>query len=366
MKTKELKYNKAWDNKLKRYVLPSEVNEAERHDKNRYFSEKFDDNEDKGDVLTLHKQSKTCKSKNGKEFTRKAHFSAIGKNTKEYRERTSKLIKAQESLVHKLCKDVINDIKYIRVPEVKANIMGTEYTILHNQLINIQLKSIEKKDKQSGRIPDAIVTADILGNKQEIYIEFLYAHEVDEQKRKSLEYFNKNCLEVNLYDLRDNLEESEKSLRLKIKKLIENECYWVTNSVKLYCEKEALAEYVLEFSKSNNILRDTLYYDEKDSTVEFWNYHRLFLFKDSIQGIDETHPCYFRPRSEIEYTQEDKCKNIGDCAKCNNCVWISNYSSKDTYNTKIYCKKNGDKKRVNPFDLVQKVISKAIEMASIQ
>lgn len=359
-----LKYNKAWDVKLKRYVTPSEVNEAERHDRNRYFSEQFNEYEDKGEVLTLHRKSKTFKNKNNIEITRQAHFSAIGKNTKEYREKTAKLIERQESLVHKLCKEIIKDIKYIKVPEIKANIMGEDYTILHEQLIKVEFKSAETKDKESGRIPDAIVVADIFGTKQEIYIEFLYSHEVDERKRKLFEYFNKNCLEVNMYHLRDNLEESEKSLKLKIKKLIENNCYWVTNSVKLFAEKDALNEYVLEFSKEN-ILSDTLHKDRKKYTDTEWLKVRLFLFKDQIKGIDKTHPCYFIPEKNISYSESQKCTNIGDCAKCNNCVFISNYSSSNTSEVKIYCKRNGDKKRVNPINFTQKIINRAIELATI-
>ena len=335
----KLTYEKAWDNKLKRFVTPSEVTDAERHDRNRYFSKQFDDSTDDnaaGEVLTLHKESKKFKNKNGTEIIRCKHFAAIGKNTKEYRERTAKLIKRQESLVHKLCKEVIKDIKYIKIPEVKACIMDAEYTVLNSQIIEINLKSIETKDKESGRIPDAIVIADILGSKQELYIEFLYAHEVDEQKRKSFEYFKKNCLEVNMYHLRDNLEDSEKVLKTKIKSLIENNCYWITNSVKLYAEKEALHEYAIEFNKTN-ILRDTLWYkrDEFENYSD-WLKYRLFIFKNTIPNIDNTHPCYFVEDTDVKYTQEEKCTNIGDCVKCNNCIWISNYSNDSTYDFYLF------------------------------
>jgi hypothetical protein len=109
------KYERAWDNKLKRKVTPDEVSKAEAHDRNRYFSEQFNDDEDKGEVLTLHKDSKTYKSKLGKDVTRRRHFTSIGKNTVEYRRRTEELSNKQESIVHKLCKEVIKDIKFIKV-----------------------------------------------------------------------------------------------------------------------------------------------------------------------------------------------------------------------------------------------------------
>lgn len=359
-----LKYTQVWDNKLKKYITPSEVNEAEAHDRNRYFSEKFNDNENKGDVLTFHKESKPFKRSKGGDTVISAHFSKIADNTKAYRETTAKQIKHQESLVHKLCKEVIKEIKYIKVPEVKATIMGVEYTVLHESVIEIEFKSTETRDKESGRIPDAVVTTNILGTKQELYIEFLYAHEVNEQKRKQFEYFKKNCLEVNMYHLKDNLTESEKSLRTKIKNLIENNCYWLTNSVQLCAEQEALHEYVLEIKKGG-ALEDSIHYTRNNfSTEAEWLYHRLFFFKDNL-NVSENHPCYFKANPNIQYSMQEKCTNIGDCAKCNNCIWISNYSSGDTSNTAIYCKKSGDKKRVNPFDLVNSVINKAIKMSSI-
>lgn len=358
-KEHKLKYDKAWDNKLKRYITPDNVNEVERHDRNRYFSEKFEDNEDKGEVLTLHKQSKTFKNKNGTEVSRKSHFASIGKNTKDYREKTDTLIKKQESLIHKLCKEVIKEIKYIKVPSVKANIMDVEYTIIHEQVLKIEFKHTEKMDKLSKRIPDAVITANLLGCEQEINLEFLYSHAVDENKRRQYEYYRQNCLELDISYLRDNLEDSEKSLRNKIKLAIENECYWAVNKTKLLCENEAFNMHIIEISKHNGLLTDSFYYPDN-------TYKRLFIYKDKLKDIDENHPCYFVEKPNLKYTQDTKCTDIGTCNNCNNCVFITNYYDKNTNNIKIYCNKIGDGQRINPFKVVNDIIADAIKLSAIK
>lgn len=377
-----LMYKEAWDNKLKKYVTPSEVDIVEGHDRNRYFSSKFNENDDisvdandkenKCRVLTLRKQSKTFINKNGKEVSRQRHFSAIGVNTKDYREKTAQLIKRQESLVHKLCKEVIKDIKFIKVPEVKTNIMGVECTVLHRQYVEIHYKGEQIKDKDSGRIPDAIVIADMQGVKQELYIEFLYAHAVDERKRKEYRYFHKNCLEVDISHLRDNLAESEKSLKSKIKEIIENNCYWVSNSVDQLCKDEALRKHIIEIS-TKNILRESEYYTRQYSSEDTWKAKRLYLFKDNLvanYGIDKTHPCYFIGDPDVQYMQSEKCSNIGRCKNCNNCIWIENYDNLETNinNVKIYCRKDGKigDNPVNALEVAQQVIKTAIEMSKAE
>jgi hypothetical protein len=367
--TKSMKYETAWDNRLQRHVTPEQVSNIEAHDKIRFFSEKFDENENKGFALTLHKQSKPYDSKYGKQIVRRAHFSAIAENTVEYRKKTTELSIRQESIVHKLCKEVIKDIEFIKVPEVKATIVDSECIVVPEQFVKIEFKCVEKKDDDTGRIPDAIVIADLLGVKQEVFIEFLYKHEVDENKRKMYNAFKKNCLEVDLSYLRDNLEESEKSLRTKIKSTIENECYWVSNSIKQYAENEAQSKYVIEFNK-NTILNDSKFYtrDQFEDRHE-WLEKRLYVFKDDIpkiSNIDNNHPCYFVAEDGVEYSQSERCTDIGNCLHCNNCVWISNYSTENTSNTKVFCKRNGDKKRVNPVELTNNIIKEAIKLSEIE
>jgi len=346
MASKELKYTQAWDSIMHKWVSPAQVSRAERHDRNRYFSEKFDINEDKGKVLTLHKQSKIYKSKTGKDVIRKSHFCAIADNTREYRENTTKKIEKQESLVHKLCKEVISDTEFIRIPEVKANIMHSDIIIIPEQYIKINLKSIEKKDKVSGKIPDAIVETNILGKKQEIYIEFFYKHEVDENKRRQYSFYNINCIEIDLSELRDNLDESEKSLRKKIKDIISEKAYWINNRAKGIIEKEAFDEHVITMSIKNGLLNKSAYGAS--------DYERLYIFKDTIPCDNKNHPCYFRE-------EEKKSTNIGECKTCQNCIYLHNYSSSNILDIEVYCRKDGKNIRCNPSELISKIINSMIE-----
>ena len=359
-KVKNLKYEKAWDNVTKRFVAPHEVNRANAHDRNRYFSEKFEANEDKGVVLTLHKPSKTFTNKNGTEIKRRAYFASIGANTRKYREQTRELITKQESSVHKICKEIAEEIKYIKVPEVKACLMEIDYTILHNQVAEVKFNRTERMDPDTRKIPDAVLEIELFGVKQEIYLEFLYSHEVTESKRKALEYHHKNCLEVDISHLRDTLELSDKVLKEKIKYAIENNCYWVSNGVQQYCEREAFDDYIITISKSG-ILRDSFYYKREDCKDEAdWNYRRLFFFKDNLK-VSKEHPCYFEENPQLKYTNTEKCTNIGECKACENCICITDYEKSDTSSTTIYCNKSGNKQKVNPFELVQLIVAKAIE-----
>lgn len=354
---KELKYERAWDNRKQEWVTPDQVDKCEGHDRNRYFTEKFEPYENKGKVLTLHNTSTAYKNKNGKDITRRAHFSAIADNTREYRVNTEIKQKHQESLVHKLCKEVIKQLEFIRIPSVSARILDKEIQVIPEQYIkNLNVKSIEQKDELSGRIPDAVIEAEILGKKQDINIEFYYKHPVDENKRLQYQYYNMNCLEVSLVELRDNLDDSDKALKNKIRNIIQEKAYWVSNRLQLLIEKEAIKKYVIEISKrtgslkiSNNPNREQ-YESEND-----WLEHRLFFFKDQLLGVDKKHKCRL-DSNKSRYT------DIGECQHCNNCIWIENYTSLNTDKTAVYCRKDGENKRVHPIELINNIINYAIEI----
>ena len=356
---KTRKHPKAWDNVKKIWVTPEQVNTCEGHDRNRFFTDEFGVNEDKGQVLTLHNTSKTYTNKNGNEITRKAHFAIIAENTREYREQTAKKIIRQESLVHKLCKEVINDVKFIKVPAVSANILGVDTIVIHEQYIKVlNVNATECYDSTSGRIPDATLEVEILGKKQELFIEFAYKHVIDEQKRKNYTFHKKNCLEVNISRLQDNLDDSEKSLKNKIYKIISENAYWISNRYKQIIETDASEKYIVEISKKNGKLLNTMYKDKNDL------YNRLFTFKDMItsSGIDVTHPCYFNGDPDIVYGEYDKCVNIGQCVNCNNCIWVEGYASGNTDNTAIYCRKDGKCEKIHPVKLVDMIIKYALSV----
>lgn len=356
MGTQDLKYETAWDRLTNKFVKPSDVNRAEEHDRNRYYSERFTEDEDKGYVLTLHRQSKEYKSKSGKPIIRKAHFVKIAENTKEYRIKTDKYMKAQESSVHKLCKDVAKDIKYIKVPSVKATIMGRELIIVPEQIIPIKFIGMEKRDVETGRIPDIIVETTILGKKQELFIEIFYKHEINEMKRRQFNFYNKNCLEVDVSDLRDNLDLSEKSLRKIIKDKIENNAYWISNRAKCLIEKTVVDKFILDINIGESYFKKSDYYynKDKDEDIEQWYYRRLYFFKDNISNkVPENHPCYFNSDPDIVYTQDEKCTNIGKCKNCNNCIELVGYKDNDINNIHIYCDRLGlNIKDMNPIQFM--------------
>lgn len=364
MKKQDLKYEKAWDRVTRRYVTPSDVGRSEIHDRNRYYSEEFKDGEDKGYVLTLHKQSKEYKSKKGKTIVRKAHFVKIAENTKEYREKTDKKIKAQESNVHKLCKEVIKEIKFIRVPKVEVNVLNRRMVITTEQIIPIKLIKTEQIDKDTRKIPDITVETEILGKKQELFIEIFYTHEVDESKRKQLNYFNKNCLEVDISDIRDNLDLSEKVIKKLIKERIENHSYWISSRVKNLFEKEVISHYVLDIN-SNNFLRKTEYHGDlfEKNKVE-WYYKRFYFFKDNIEHIvSDNHRCYLKTDLDKVYTQNEKCTNIGDCKNCSNCVGVDGYLEQDIRDVHIYCDtKNLGINNMNHIEFINMLFNKLIEL----
>lgn len=366
MKKEELKYEKAWDNKTKQWITPEQVSKSDSHDRNRYFSEPFEDNEDKGRVLTIHKESKPITSKKGTKFTRKAHFCSIANNTRKYRDYIAKKAEHQESLVHELCKEEIRNINFIKVPCVEAKILDEDIQVVNEQYIRvIKVKHTEKQDSSTGRIPDAVIEVEILGKIQEMYVEFYYKHEVDENKRKQYQHYKYNCIEVDLSELRDNLEESDKSIRKKINNIISEKAYWISCRAKEIIERDAQKEFVIELSKENELLNDTKYYNKNELSDLGWYAKRLYAFKDNIKenyNIDETHPCYFVKNPDLKYTQYEKCINIGQCMKCNNCIFISNYFSEKTDKTKVYCKVSGDKKRINPVELVKNIYNKMLDM----
>ncbi len=356
MSNNQLKHEKAWDNVRKCWVRPEDVLKGEAHDRNRYFTEQFGINEDKGKVLTLHKASKKYKSKNGVEVERKAHFAVIADNTREYREQTAKKIVRQESLVHKLCKNVIKELEFMKVPSVQAQILGENITIIHEQYVKIHgIVGTEQKDTESGRIPDATIQVELLGKKQDIFLEFLYKHEVSEAKRKEYTYYKKNCLEIDISELQDNLDDSEKILKKKIRKAISEQAYWISNRFKQLIETDAVNKFVVEMSKKNGILLDTIYEDKGGF------YKRLYFFKDNLSkyNIPSEHPCYFKENPGSVYTGNQKCVNIGQCNECSNCIWIKGYYSDNTDDTVIYCRKDGKCEKIHPVKLVDTIIEYA-------
>lgn len=362
----KVKYDKAWDNIKHVYVEPDQVEKCERHDRNRYFSEKFEDDEDRGKVLTLCKTSKAFKRKNSdKEIKVKAHFMAIADNTKSYREQTKKKQAHQESLVHKLCKNVIEPGMFIKVPEFNVEIMDRNVQVINSQYIKVkEVNHIEYRDSYTNKIPDMCIKVDLLGFEQEIYLEFCYTHAVDENKRRMYNAYGKNALEIDISELRDRLDDSEASLKRKLKEIISEQAYWLSNGMTKYV-KYATDELLIEISTTNDALLRTSYdfgNKSKFDTEEDYLKSRLYLFKDNLL-VDNTHKCYFQPGIDQVHNRKEKCVDIGECRACKNCVYLSNYEAQDNDidKIKIYCSKKNLKERYNPVELTTEIIERAKE-----
>ena len=98
-----VKYTRAYDSVKKVWVTPQEVEICDRYDKPRFYSENIDENGiDSGEILTYRKQTREIKYKKPElhpgetGYTRRECFSAIGKNSKEFREKLERKSETQE------------------------------------------------------------------------------------------------------------------------------------------------------------------------------------------------------------------------------------------------------------------------------
>ena len=334
-----MQYEKAWDVQRQEYVTAEQVDKCEMHDRNRYFSCKFSMDEDNGKVLTVRKEHKY--KRKDKEHSVRTHFMAIADNTKDYREQTRKKQEHQESIVHKLCKKVINEIEFIHIPEIQTEIVGIKTPIIQDQYIRInKVIATEQKDDTTGFRPDATVEVSMLGINQPLLIEFCYKHPVSEEKRTRYRYYGVNVIEVDISELRDNLDEKEESLRKKIKTIIEERAYWISNRLE-HAVKEAESELVEEISFKNLLQRSTNFNDCG---------RRYYIFKD---GLPHDHRCY-------EFEPVYKSIDIEKCKDCKYCVNMQGYNSpySDFQKVKYWCLKADDE---NILSLITKIESNAVE-----
>lgn len=344
-----LKYKKAWDIKENRYRTPDDVFENDRasmHDRLRYFSERFEPGEDRGKVLTLHK-----KSINGN----REHFQPIADNTLDYRKKTKAGKAAQESLVHKVCKEAIKEVYTIHVCSVKAEVLGNVVEVFPECILPMKYVCVEKRDEDTGRIPDAKVMLKMFGRWHEVFVEFCYKHAVPEDKRKQYEASKKNCLEVDISSLQFNLGLSATGLKTKIKAAISTDAYWVSFALKGYID-EALKERVAELTLSNGLLEQSRFYTE--------NGRRAYVFKNKlvdIEHIPETNPCYFVEDMSKRYTWSEKTREIWQCLDCKHCLGVAGYTDPDINNLKVYCSKAAPVNNHMLLTLVNSVIIKAKE-----
>lgn len=359
-----MKYDLAWDKETGLWVEPSSVDKNARHDKNRYFSVAGGDNKDEGVVLIVANESKPYTSKKGKVAVRRTHFCKLADNTREYRENIDRLVKAQESSVHKLCKKLVKEIGFMKLPALKVNLLGHEFLVASERYVKVKLLAVEKGlgslDRQpkpflngaenenvDGRMlnrrPDVMVEASGIG---ELAIEFYYKHQVDEVKRFELTEAGINCVEVDISALRDNLEASEEELTEYILDAIREHAYWISSSEK----EQVLNRYrdmIMELRLGNGFCESKRYRKPSDESnrvgMNMWYNHRLYAFKDTLtqnENLSETHPCYRNPNDWLgNSVVVDKEVEPWMCADCPNCLRLDGFKDDKTENVRVYCRK---------------------------
>ena len=120
-----------------------------------------------------------AKNRVPKEFAKRehhfAHFKGISCETTD------------ETLLHYWAKEVLSEIKALRLPEGNETIPAG--------LVHFQNVDTEKRDEIYGFRPDAVAT---LESGEKLLIEFLVSHKVTAKKRKIIAENNLNCIEIDL------------------------------------------------------------------------------------------------------------------------------------------------------------------------
>lgn len=329
----------AWDNREKRWVTAKDINKAEYHDANRYFTDKFEYNEDKGDILTVvreHPRKNRFKPE-GEKITIPVHFTRYKENTKYNRECLKKKIDNQESYIHKAAKSLFNngDIRFIAVNEVNTTVAASNVTLLNKCILRIvKVVSVELKDKITNKIPDITLIVDINGIEQEFFIEICYKHSVDENKRKSYLANNKNCIEVDVRYLQDNLDESAESVKRKLKKAIETNCNntntWISSRLKQMFDANA-SRYIVDRHLGHGF--------EYTTTGKGYDKGlRLFCFRTGTTNFDEDHPMYLVENPDVKYAV--KTCSVKDCLNCVHCIAHSGVDSDNIHDVHVYCNRS--------------------------
>lgn len=331
-----LKYPTAWDNVLKKFVKAEEVPEIESHDVYRFFSEQPEtcNRAYIGDVLTVVKEAKR-QSKTGRQFSTQRHFRYVDHNSKGYHDMVEYKKESQESMLHKVCKQLSKEISFIKLPEVKVNIAGTDIAIINEQYVKIKVTGTEIRDKETNCIPDITAEMEIMGTRQELFIEIVYKNEVHEKKRKAYRNFVKNCIAVDIYDIQSDLDMGEKQLQSLLKNRIIENSYWVSCGMQEVVTRISIPKYIFEIS-SHTILRESNLTTHRENPFK-----RYYFFRDEItlQGkLNESHPCYTDPN---KIDKENKpSTDIGECKECKRCLGMGGYGSLNKENVRAYCNKH--------------------------
>lgn len=365
-KYKDLKYKIVYDRYNSTYI---NVDDIDLH--NKYFFGRYSDRKPLyiGDIVTPLSicRATTRKKHNGGEVNVRQSAKTVGERENNKINNKSVTI---ESLVHKLCKEEIQKVEYIRLPNIVTKMFGIyDATLFYESMVPVKFVQNEKMDKETGRIPDSILKMNFLGTELDLYVEFYYKHRVPKEKMQSYRFYGINAIEVDLSMFKDvNLTESE--LRPLIKEAIETSAYrqWLSSKI----------EYVFNgkvTQKRVNVIDSTTIM--QNSTVAFEDPgNRRFIYKkDYIRtfGEGQIEKCPYRYSVKVDDGIPKKTIEVWECLKCNRCLGMYGYNSTED-NARIYCAKvyNGincklassdiiEKGKTNLFSLYLKMWSEAID-----
>lgn len=316
----------AWDNKEHKYVNVDDIDENSMHDKNRYFSDKFDITTDGTYIYTVRKEH--TRRSNGKEYTVNRCFERVCENTKERRMELAIKMEIQKNLVYKLEEQLFSDgtFKFLRVPGLKYHFIGRDMPLFFDSVIILDDMPFNKMFIHNTIMHCVTAKTSILGVQQEILIKLAYDNFIDSDLRNKLIDNRENCIEIDISSLRDNLDMSESTLRKEMIKLIENgvntgNTHWVSNRAHDILEKDVISKYIIERKLGDGF--ELSIHHSKDLPL------RLYVFNDQAG---------FQPGNPV--LNKHKSCSICDCNDCSQNLGILNYNSINAGDVVSICNKS--------------------------
>lgn len=330
-----VKYEQAFDSKRGRWVSVSDFNDDNKmdwYDKPRYYSSENIDDED-CEILTYVRHSKKFRRKNMKSETpdiqNVPHFASVGKNTYERRAELVRTQAARESDVHAIAKKVAEQLSLIKVPAIKVDVYGYELKVMPEQYLPVTFLDAEKYVASSETRPDILMKTKILGLEENLHVEILYSHRVEQAKKCRLQNAGIYCVEIDLSDLKAYRDLGKAELAKIIRERLINDSYWISNRLQTFFE-DTISKYFLELSIRSKFSRSRLY-----DTFE----QRAYVFRDSL-GVEPGHPCYLRAEDSIR-GEGGRAVEPCMCKKCDHCLFIKGYDDPDIKNLQIICDRLG-------------------------
>ena len=251
-------------------------------------------------------------------------------------ERGSDCKSSEESMLHKLAKEVLSEEKKIMLP-----VIGDE-----RQPMQLEFESVgmEKHDEQTGLIPDCICFYE--GKK--LWVEFKRTHEVDTKKADKIREAKIDCIEIDLNACVINNAPKETLREFIVQNSSNRE--WVYNSktqqTKVFKNRIMSGEHEYSEHKYNLIDRHIAYDEDKclvnlrdintDYDVATHRYYcihcnkELRIINNHFEHVDENNKCaddiylieaareiihnsFYKTEYALEIPQKQECERIDSC-----------------------------------------------------